>query len=161
MKKIYAYLSVFIFITSCATYSTKYVDEKYAVDVDDTKEVSHTFYLIGDAGLSPIGGMNPALKIFKNRLNKADKHSTAIFLGDNIYPAGLPDPKDSTQAYREAKNHLDAQIKTLEDFKGRSLFIPGNHDWYTEGLIGLEREEDYIKHALKEKEKDPFLPENG
>ncbi|HAI36641.1 MAG TPA: phosphoesterase, partial [Maribacter sp.] len=77
------------------------------------------------------------------------------------YPAGLPDPKDSTQAYIEAKNHLDAQIKTLENFKGRPLFIPGNHDWYTEGLIGLEREENYIKRALKEKEKDPFLPENG
>ncbi|APA63900.1 metallophosphoesterase [Maribacter sp. 1_2014MBL_MicDiv] len=161
MKKIYAYLSVFIFITSCATYSTKYVDDKYAVDVDSSKEVSHTFYLIGDAGLSPIGGMNPALKIFKNKLDKADKNSTAIFLGDNIYPAGLPDPKDSTQAYIEAKNHLDAQIKTLENFKGRPLFIPGNHDWYTEGLIGLEREENYIKRALKEKEKDPFLPENG
>ncbi|SEB52957.1 Calcineurin-like phosphoesterase [Maribacter dokdonensis] len=161
MKKIYAYLSVFIFITSCATYSTKYVDDKYAVDVDSSKEVSHTFYLIGDAGLSPIGGMNPALKIFKNKLDKAGKNSTAIFLGDNIYPAGLPDPKDSTQAYIEAKNHLDAQIKTLENFKGRPLFIPGNHDWYTEGLIGLEREENYIKRALKEKEKDPFLPENG
>ncbi|MEP1016622.1 metallophosphoesterase family protein, partial [Maribacter dokdonensis] len=161
MKKIYAYLSVFIFITSCATYSTKYVDDKYAVDVDSSKEVSHTFYLIGDAGLSPIGGMNPALKIFKNKLDNADKNSTAIFLGDNIYPAGLPDPKDSTQAYIEAKNHLDAQIKTLENFKGRPLFIPGNHDWYTEGLIGLEREENYIKRALKEKEKDPFLPENG
>ena len=161
MKKIYAYLSVFIFITSCATYNTKYVDEKYAVDITDSKEVSHTFYLIGDAGLSPMGGMNPALKIFKNRLDKAGKNSTAIFLGDNIYPAGLPDPQDSTEAYRTAKNHLDAQLNTLNDFKGRPLFIPGNHDWYTEGLVGLEREEDYIKKVLKKKEKDPFLPENG
>jgi len=161
MKKYYAYLLVFLFITGCATHKTKYVDEKYAVDVNAAKEVSHTFYLIGDAGLSPMGGMNPALKIFKDRLDKADKNSTAIFLGDNIYPAGLPDPKDSTQAYRTAANHLDAQIKTLDNFKGRPLFIPGNHDWYTEGLIGLEREENYIKRALKEKEKDPFLPENG
>jgi len=161
MKKIYAYLSVFIFMTCCATYSTKYVDEKFAVDVNTAKEVSHTFYLIGDAGLSPMGGMNPALKIFKDRLDKANKNSTAIFLGDNIYPAGLPDPKDSTSAYKVAANHLDAQIKTLENFEGRPLFIPGNHDWYTEGLIGLEREENYIKNALKEKEKDPFLPENG
>ncbi|MEP2240052.1 MAG: metallophosphoesterase, partial [Maribacter sp.] len=161
MKKLYAYLSVFMFITSCATYNTKYIDEKYAIDVNDGKEISHTFYLIGDAGLSPMGGMNPALKIFKNRLDKADKNSTAIFLGDNIYPAGLPDPKDSTDAYRTAKNHLDAQVNTLNNFKGRPLFIPGNHDWYTEGLVGLEREENYIKKALKKKEKDPFLPENG
>ena len=159
MKKYYSSLLILLFITSCATYSTKYVDEKYAVDVKELKEISHTFYLIGDAGLSPMGSMNPALKIFKNKLDKADKNSTAIFLGDNIYPAGLPDPKDSTVAYLTAKNHLDAQLKTLDDFKGRPLFIPGNHDWYTEGLVGLEREEDYIKKALKHK--NPFLPENG
>ena len=159
MKKYYAYLLLLFFITGCATFSTKYVDEKYAIDVNDTKEVSHTFYLIGDAGLSPMGGMNPALKIFKNKLDAANKNSTAIFLGDNIYPAGLPDPKDSTVAYFNAKNDLDAQLKTLDNFKGRPLFIPGNHDWYTEGLIGLEREENYIKNALEEK--DPFLPENG
>ncbi|WP_339650837.1 metallophosphoesterase [uncultured Maribacter sp.] len=159
MKKYYSYLLILLFITSCATYSTKYVDEKYAVDVKELKEISHTFYLIGDAGLSPMGSMNPALKIFKDKLDKADKNSTAIFLGDNIYPAGLPDPKDSTVAYLTAKNHLDAQLKTLDDFKGRPLFIPGNHDWYTEGLVGLEREEDYIKKALKHE--NPFLPENG
>ncbi|TLP82688.1 metallophosphoesterase [Maribacter sp. ACAM166] len=159
MKKYYAYLLLLLVITGCATYSTKYVDDKYAIDVIELKEVSHTFYLVGDAGLSPMGGMNPALKIFKDKLDEADKNSTAIFLGDNIYPAGLPDPKDSTVAYLTAKNHLDAQLKTLDNFKGRPLFIPGNHDWYTEGLIGLEREEDYIKKALKQK--NPFLPENG
>jgi hypothetical protein len=159
MKKYYAYLLLFLLITGCATYNSKYVDEKYAVDVTETKDVSHTFYLIGDAGLSPIGGMNPALKIFNDKLDKAKKNSTAIFLGDNIYPAGLPDPKDSTIAYLTAKNHLDAQLKTLANFKGRPLFIPGNHDWYTEGLIGLERQEHYIKSALEEK--NPFLPENG
>ena len=159
MKKYYSYLLILLFITGCATYSTKYVDEKYVVDIEELKEVSHTFYLIGDAGLSPMGGMNPALKIFKDKLDKADKNSTAIFLGDNIYPAGLPDPKDSTAAYLTAKNHLDAQLKTLDDFKGRPLFIPGNHDWYTEGLVGLEREENYIKKALKHE--NPFLPENG
>lgn len=159
MKNYYVYILVFFLITGCATMSTKYADEKFAIDVTESKEISHTFYLIGDAGLSPIGGMNPALKIFKEKLDKADKNSTAIFLGDNIYPAGLPDPKDSTLAYLEAKNHLDAQLKTLDNFKGRPLFIPGNHDWYTEGLIGLEREEDYIKDALKQK--NPFLPENG
>lgn len=159
MKKYYSYLLIIMFITGCASYSTKYVDEKYALDVNEQKEISHTFYLIGDAGLSPMGGMNPALKIFKNKLDSADKNSTAIFLGDNIYPTGLLDPKDSTEAYLIAKNHLDAQLKTLDNYKGRPLFIPGNHDWYSEGLIGLEREEDYIKKSLKKK--NPFLPENG
>ena len=159
MKKYYALIIILLFITGCATYKTKYADEKGAKDIISNKEITHTFYLIGDAGVSPIGEMNSALKIFKNKLDKASKNSTAIFLGDNIYPAGLPDPKDSTAAYRVAKNHLDAQLKTLENFKGKPLFIPGNHDWYNEGLVGLERQEKYIEKMLGDKE--AFQPENG
>ncbi|WP_273568205.1 metallophosphoesterase [Maribacter halichondriae] len=127
--------------------------------MDTDKKISHTFYLIGDAGLSPMGGMNPALKIFKKRLDHANENSTAIFLGDNIYPSGLPDPKDSTIVYRTAKSHLDAQLNTLENFKGHPFFIPGNHDWYTEGLKGLKREQEYIQKALDSKK--AFSPENG
>lgn len=159
MKKYYLLVAGLLLITGCATYKTKYADENEAKEVSVDKEVVHTFYLIGDAGLSPIGEMNPALKIFKEKLDGAAENSTAIFLGDNIYPAGLPDPKDSTVAYLVAKNHLDAQLKTLEDFKGTPLFIPGNHDWYTEGLVGLERQEKYIQNALGDKK--AFRPRNG
>ena len=92
-------------------------------------------------------------------MDKADANSTAIFLGDNIYPAGMPDKKDSTVAYINAKNDLDAQIKTLENYKGKSFFIPGNHDWYSEGLVGLKREQKYIQKKLDSEE--VFFPEDG
>ncbi|MBT8186850.1 MAG: phosphoesterase [Croceitalea sp.] len=148
-----------ILAVGCATYQPKYAEgfsnQKTSID----KEVSHTFYLIGDAGLSPIGGMNPVLRAFKAQLDGAPKKSTAIFLGDNIYPAGLPDKVDSTKAYNEAKNHLDAQLNTLTDYKGKTVFIPGNHDWYNKGLVGLKRQENYIEKKLKNKE--VFYPENG
>ncbi len=159
MKKKYSVLALLVVLTSCATYTTKYKEVQQEKANTEGKEVMHTFYLIGDAGLSPIGGMNPALKIFKERLDGASENSTAIFLGDNIYPAGLPDSKDSTKAYLQAQSHLDAQLKTLDNFKGKPLFIPGNHDWYSEGLVGLERQEEYIKKILGDK--DSFLPENG
>ena len=159
MKKLYLTLLIVFIVTSCATYRSKYAagytDEPISVD----KEIAHTFYLIGDAGKSPMGDLNPVLKAFKKRLTQASENSTAIFLGDNIYPAGLPDPQDSTIAYLTAKNHLDAQLATLADFKGKKMFIPGNHDWYTEGLKGLKREENYIEEALNSKE--VFFPENG
>ncbi len=99
MKKKYSVLALLIVLTGCATYTSKYANAEKAVDIAGNKEVLHTFYLIGDAGLSPIGGMNSALEIFKTRLNDANENSTAIFLGDNIYPAGLPDSKDSTRSY--------------------------------------------------------------
>lgn len=159
MKKYYFALFVALLFSSCATYTSKYLVDAPMDDSSSGKQVVHTVYLIGDAGLSPENEMNPPLKLFKSALNKADKNSTAIFLGDNIYPAGLPDKKDSTRAYRTAKNHLDAQLKTLENFDGRPLYIPGNHDWYNEGLKGLERQENYVKEKLKQK--NPFLPENG
>ncbi|WP_422857844.1 metallophosphoesterase [Flagellimonas sp. S174] len=146
-------------IAGCATYKEKYAEPFQKSIVPQEKIVEHTFYLIGDAGKSPMGELNPALKLFKEKLNEADDKSTAVFLGDNIYPAGLPDKKDSTKAYINAKNDLDAQLKTLEDFKGRPIFIPGNHDWYNEGLIGLKRQENYIEKVLNDK--DAFQPENG
>jgi hypothetical protein len=159
MNKYYFVILLVFLISSCATYKTKYVEDGPVRDTVAKKNISHTVYLIGDAGLSPENDLNPPLKLFKNALSGAGKNSTAIFLGDNIYPAGLPDKKDSTRAYRTAKNHLDAQLKTLDNFQGRPLFIPGNHDWYNEGLKGLERQEKYVKKKLKQK--NPFLPENG
>ncbi len=146
-------------VSSCATYETKYDIPFNGNPVLNNGEVEHTFYLIGDAGKSPMGDVNPALKIFKSRLEGANKNSTAIFLGDNIYPAGFPDKQDNPSGNELARNHLDAQLNTVKDFKGNTLFIPGNHDWYSNGLKGLEREEKYIQKALDSK--DVFFPDNG
>jgi hypothetical protein len=159
MKKHYFLLFLLVLAMGCATYETKYAEPFSANENPQEKEVEHTFYLIGDAGKSPMGDLNPTLKAFKKVLDQANTNSTAIFLGDNIYPAGLPDKKDSTIAYLEAKNHLDAQLSTLEHYKGQKLFIPGNHDWYTDGLKGLKREEKYVEDVLDDK--DAFQPENG
>lgn len=159
MRKYYSCLILLFLVSSCATHKTKYANLESTHDVPTSKEVSHTFYLIGDAGKSPMGDMNPALKLFKKRLGQAEKNSTAIFLGDNIYPAGMPDKKDSTEEYELAKNHLKAQINTLDDFKGKTIFIPGNHDWYNEGLKGLERQQKYIEKKLDSKK--VYFPQDG
>lgn len=159
MKKIYLTTAVLILISSCATYKPKYAGVQHQKPTKNQGvEPVHTFYLIGDAGKSPMGQLNPVLKAFQSELSTAPKKSTAIFLGDNIYPAGLPD-KDDKKAYEVAKNHLDAQIKSVQEFGGQTIFIPGNHDWYANGLKGLKRQEKYIEDKLKGK--DVFLPENG
>ncbi|MEL7270349.1 MAG: metallophosphoesterase [Bacteroidota bacterium] len=147
-----------LLLSSCATYEAKYAQETTVLQPEQNKEVEHTFYLIGDAGKSPVGGMNKALKNFKQHLDQADENSTAIFLGDNIYPAGFPSPKKEKE-HKLAQNHLDAQLKTLEDFKGQPIFIPGNHDWYSDGPKGVKRQQDYIEEALDSKK--VFQPRNG
>ncbi|MDC6365501.1 MULTISPECIES: metallophosphoesterase [Flavobacteriaceae] len=159
MKKHYFFGILLALTAGCATYEAKYAVAADQGEIPYDKEVEHTFYLIGDAGKSPVGDLNPNLKKFKETLSKADKNSTVLFLGDNIYPAGFPDKNDDPMGHHLAKNHLDAQLKTLENFPGRTIFIPGNHDWYTDGLKGLEREEKYIQKALDSK--DVFLPDNG
>lgn len=148
-----------ILILLCSACATK--KAQYASEVEDyqfpNKEIDKTFYLIGDAGLSPQGGLSKGLTAFKNHIsNKKTKGDYTIFLGDNIYPSGLPKKDEKGRA--KAENALDAQIKSVEDFKGEIVFIPGNHDWYSNGLKGLKRQEKYIEDALG---KNTFLPENG
>lgn len=159
MRKYYILLVTIFVLGGCATKKDKFGVLENRVDVVATKEKEHTFYLIGDAGLSPKGDLNPALKLWQKRLATADKNSTAIFLGDNIYPAGFPSKKKDKEGFLNAKNHLDAQLKTLSQYKGNTIFIPGNHDWYSEGIRGLKREEEYIEKALGGK--DVFFPEDG
>ena len=159
MRKHCLLILILFLLEGCATYKTKYKVGNNIGDISTNSELLHTFYLIGDAGKSPMNDQSEALKAFKKVLEKADKNSTALFLGDNIYPTGLPNKKDSTQAYLVAKNNMDAQLQTLSHFKGNPIFIPGNHDWYNEGLDGLERQQKYIQEQLKSKE--VFFPEDG
>ena len=65
MHKHFTLIVILLFFSGCATYHAKYKNLENKEDILTTKEVSHTFYLIGDAGLSPLGGMNSALKAFK------------------------------------------------------------------------------------------------
>ncbi|WP_299520232.1 metallophosphoesterase [Winogradskyella sp.] len=146
-------VSVFL-INSCATYKAQY-DGEHAQQAPPQKEVKHTFYLIGDAGNSQLGQIDKAILAFGKELKKASENSTAIFLGDNIYEKGLP--KKSSSEYELAKHRLQVQIDAVKDFKGETIFIPGNHDWYS-GVGSLKRQEKLVEEALG---KNTFLPENG
>ncbi|NQZ44291.1 MAG: metallophosphoesterase [Flavobacteriaceae bacterium] len=156
MKNFHLPLFLCFLVVGCATYKTKYAEATTLGNPTPDAEVAHTFYLVGDAGLSPNGGMNAVLRNVKTKLSEETGESSIIFLGDNIYPAGLP--KKGAEGYAAAINQLDAQIDAVSDFKGQTIFIPGNHDWYSDGLKGLKRQEKYIEDALG---KGTFAPQNG
>lgn len=143
-----------IFFNACATYYPQYKDLNWEKDLLQ-KDIAYSFYLIGDAGNSSLGTSSKALEGFKNALSKATEHSTAIFLGDNVYPKGLPKKNDQNRVF--AEHQLNIQTAAVENFKGKTIFIPGNHDWYS-GIKGLKRQEDFIEDKLG---KNTFLPENG
>ncbi len=158
MRNYYKLISGILFIfllNACATYNIQIKDANFNTQFP-TKEIEHSFYLIGDGGNSKLGTSSSALQFFKKELNKASENSTVIFLGDNIYPKGLPKKGNENRAF--AEHQLNVQTDVVKGFKGNTIFIPGNHDWYSNGLKGLKRQEKYIENILG---KNTFLPENG
>ncbi|MFD1616351.1 metallophosphoesterase [Gelatiniphilus marinus] len=155
--KVITNLILVLFFSACATHKAQYANGEVNKNQLPNKEIDKTFYLIGDAGWAPQGELSKGLKAFKSHIsNKVTKGDYALFLGDNIYPSGLPSKNHKGRT--KAENALNAQIEAVKDFKGEVVFIPGNHDWYSNGLKGLKRQEKYIEEALG---KDTFLPENG
>lgn len=147
-----------LFINACASYKPQYLEKVDQENVFPDKDVDKVFYLVGDAGLSPMNGMSQGLTAFHDYISdKKTEGDYTLFLGDNIYPAGLPKIEHKYRA--AAENMLNAQVKAVADFKGQSIFIPGNHEWYAGGgVTGVRREEQYIKKALDE---NSFFPEDG
>lgn len=153
IKGVAAYFFILLF-SACATYKPQYQDDNFDSSFPN-KEIAHSFYLIGDAGNYELGASSEVLNEFHEELKNASENSTAIFLGDNVYPIGIPNKKHK---YREvAEQRLKAQTDIAKDFLGRTVFIPGNHDWYS-GVDGLKRQEELVEDALG---KNTFLPENG
>jgi metallophosphoesterase superfamily enzyme len=60
----------------------------------------------------------------------------------------MPDEKDPD--YDLAKLKLENQLKIAKDYKGNTIVIPGNHDWY-HGLDGLKAQEKAVTKYLDDK----------
>ena len=84
-------------------------------------------YLIGDAGEME-NGHHPVVENLRSRLGESPKIPThLIYLGDNIYPFGLP-PKESENRL-EAEAILRTQLDLWADLPGKIWMVPGNHDY--------------------------------
>jgi hypothetical protein len=152
----YSLLSTLLLLVSaCATLKIQIADDQNFEEKKDSSKLVHSFYLIGDAGNSTLTKDSPGLVYLREKIKGASKKSTLLFLGDNVYEAGIP--KKKSKKYPLAKRRIKAQTKVAEKFKGKTIFIPGNHDWYN-GLEGLQREEELVKKSLG---KNSFFPESG
>ena len=106
--------------------------------------INQRIFLIGDAGTMD-GPTHPVIDWLKKNVDWNDEKNTVIFLGDNIYPLGLPLQGEPT--YPHSKAILDDQISLVKNKKAKAYFIPGNHDWRNGKLGGWEQvlnEVDYI-----------------
>ena len=151
-----------LFILSCGT-TGLYIDADkrnwQKIAPPSKNDLIYQVYLLGDAGAPNLEG-DPTLKLFSNFLKDADKQSAAIFLGDNIYERGLPDTTNPNRTFYEKR--INAQLETVQDYPGRIVFVPGNHDWddgNEDGLNAVRRQEKYIEDYLDRG--NTFLPDDG
>lgn len=142
---------------SCATYNVQKGKKLTEVNISENQSPNdYKIFLVGDAGNAEEVQAQQTLNLIKNKLDSADKNSLLLFLGDNIYPLGMP--KETDKNYPAAKEKLENQLAITKNFKGKTVVIPGNHDWY-HGLDGLKSQEDFVKSYLNDKK--AFLPKNS
>ncbi len=129
----------------------------YAQLGDDTLQAR--IILIGDAGQFNAQGNHPVVAAVKNNMH-LNKKTTIIYLGDNIYKAGLPD--DQYMTYNAARAILDTQVNVARGTGAKVYVIPGNHDWDEYGKGGwnaVMRQQRYVD-ALGD-ENVQFYPQDG
>jgi hypothetical protein len=126
------------------------------------EQIEHTLFLIGDAGeadpRAERGGI--PLDSLTAQMAVAPGKSTVVFLGDNIYDAGIPDERDAE--YADARRRLAVQVDAIPAGT-RGIFVPGNHDWAHEapdGLFSIRRQEQMIA-SLAGGRDVRLLPSNG
>lgn len=152
-----ALCSLLLCSVSCAGYGISAGRKLQEYKPDAQNPAEYTVFLVGDAGNSDEPRSQQTLELLKKQLDTASEKSWLLFLGDNIYPKGMPLKKDSLK-YQQAKQKLENQLAITQNFKGKTLFIPGNHDWYS-GLEGLKNQEKLVKDFLNDK--NAFLPKDS
>jgi hypothetical protein len=121
-----ALLAAAVVLAGCASPSTA------ADPADPIGDVETRLFLIGDAGAPPVN--DPVLRALSSQVAADPARSLVVFLGDNIYPSGLP--PEGAPDRRESERRLDAQIAVLTRHDARGVFVPGNHDWGAWGPDG-------------------------
>ncbi len=160
---LFTLVSIIFICTSCETsrpFYEKNARNWQSEQLPDEKFLSHTVFLVGDAGEPELDPLEPNFMLLKKHLEEAGEQSTTIFLGDNIYPNGLVPEDDPRREKAEA--FLNAQLDLLMDYAGEVYFIPGNHDWNKMspgGLAAVKRQERYIEDYLGDK--STFYPKDG
>lgn len=148
-SRFYFYLHLFCFVFLF----------KPQLNAQHTDSINHVIFLVGDAG-EPKEKTQGVFNELIQQAKTVEEKSTIFFLGDNVYPNGIP-PKNKKN-HEQAKAIIDYQINRLKELKSTIYFIPGNHDWNQGNRNGLS----YINHQQKYLEdafdvKDVLIPERG
>ena len=99
------------------------------------KKIKYLF-VVGDnvdgVGIYPNQDKELVCQTIEEQLKKENANSTLLYLGDNIYPKGLPDTNPANERLI-AEEKLLNQLKLSQNFKGKTIF-DGCQIWKTTRL---------------------------
>ncbi len=144
------------FLSSCGTHPRLSAEPASRSPLEP---IEVTVLLLGDAGASSPDG-DPVLSAVAREASRRPHTTTILFLGDNIYPDGMPEVQDPQRARSEQR--LSAQLDVVAESGARGIFVPGNHDWGKgggEGWLRVLRQQNFI--AARNLPMVSFLPSGG
>ena len=129
-------------------------------DRPEPAEIESSVFLIGDAGEPDPRDIDTSLDSLRAQASVSPERNLIIFLGDNIYPDGLPEVGHAEWA--DARRRLEAQVLSVPP-GARGIFVPGNHDWAGSkpfGLYSIRLQEEMIRTLARGRDVR-MLPGNG
>jgi len=124
------------------------------------EEVETTLFFIGDTGEPDPRQVGPPVDSLSVHAAEAPERTIIVFLGDNVYPAGIP--AEGAAEWADARRRLEAQVRAIPAGV-RGIFVPGNHDWADATAFGLYsvRLEEQMIASLAQGRDVRVLPGNG
>ncbi|TPE42918.1 metallophosphoesterase [Pontibacter mangrovi] len=123
-------------------------------------QLLHSVALLGDVGAVATDGSDPVLKLVSQWQEEVQDKGCMIFLGDNLYPIGLPEPGNRHRDAAEIR--LNTLLHSIKSYPGKGIFLSGNHDWLKGregGYKQMQRQECYVQEHLPQP--DCYLPPKG
>jgi hypothetical protein len=116
-------------------------------------------FLVGDAGQLQ-NGKHPVCDWLKQHVDWNDSKNTIIYLGNNIYPLGMPD--EGSKSYNTAKEVIDYELSLVQGKNAKAFFVPGSLEWKQGKPGGLSQVQNEWKYISKlQLPNVQMLPPNG
>jgi len=136
LAKIPFVIALIFMLHSCATFQPQYTVIQLPNMVNE-QQTEHTFFIAGGIGSMNADSDDKALDLLKGQLAVAKENSTMLFIGNNI--------SEEEDNWERDKSLVVQQLQLVKDFKGNTIFIPGNNEWKSYNTNKIEKVEDYLK----------------
>ena len=158
-----------------ATACTSSLPSMEPSDIPDPSpaDVESVLFLIGDAG-EALANKDPVIRKMQADVEywagalRRDSSVVVLYLGDNVYPAGVHDPGDPD--FPRDSAILQAQVDVVNGPNavrrgGQGIFVAGNHDWGQAtgagGAQRLQNQEDLLNRMRSRGTPVWLLPKAG